>query len=104
MTTLLCEVVDDCPVCFSTAMARRLQAFQDGVCLPAHWAGALPAWQVGATFLQQQLSTSEGAENRIVSFSNCIDQAQLYLHCYYYLHYEKVSRSTFKMHCICGRG
>lgn len=83
MTTLLCEVMDDCPVCFSTAMARRLQAFQDSVCLPAYRAGALPAWQVSATFHQQKLSTSEGAEYRIVSFSDCIDQTQLYLRCYH---------------------
>lgn len=45
-------VIDDCPVRSSTAMARRLQALQDGVCLPAHWTGALPAWKVGASLLQ----------------------------------------------------
>lgn len=45
-------VIDGCLVRSSTAMARRLQAFQNCVRLPAHWTGALPAWKVGASVLQ----------------------------------------------------
>lgn len=37
-----------CLLCLA-AVARRLQAVQDGVCLPAHRTGALPAQQVGVT-------------------------------------------------------
>lgn len=43
----------DVSVCSLTAVAWRLQAVQDGLCLSADWAGALPAREVGVEYSAQ---------------------------------------------------